>query len=297
MQLDILVFLQSIHTPLLDRMMNFISLLGEIAVPLLALSLMYWCISRKKAFAVLSSLMAALLTTQVVKAIVRSPRPFQAHPELIEGGRIETATGYSFPSGHSTTSSAFYSSLAALWRKRWLTIVSALLIIAIPISRMYLGVHWPVDVIVGTAIGLLSGLLLSDIFQRIYEDRSWCLSFTLISGMATLLLSIILIVLLELDTIDAVAFSDLMSNAAVTSGSALGIFLDRRFLEYDERSGSVAKKAVRYIAGIAVVVALAIMVSLIPLPHYASSSLLFFMAGASVTFIYPAIALKAGLFR
>ena len=100
-----------------------------------------------------------------------------------------------------------------------------------------------------------------------------------------------------LDTIDAVAFSDLMSNAAVTSGSALGIFLDRRFLEYDERSGSVAKKAVRYIAGIAVVVALAIMVSLIPLPHYAASSLLFFMAGASVTFIYPAIALKAGLFR
>ena len=60
---------------------------------------------------------------------------------------------------------------------------------------------------------------------------------------------------------------------------------------------AVAKKAVRYIAGIAVVVALAIMVSLIPLPHYASSSLLFFMAGASVTFIYPAIALKAGLFR
>ena len=107
MQLDILVFLQSIHTPLLDRMMNFISLLGEIAVPLLVLSLMYWCISRRKAFAVLSSLMAALLATQVVKAIVRSPRPFQAHPELIEGGRIETATGYSFPSGHSTTSSAF----------------------------------------------------------------------------------------------------------------------------------------------------------------------------------------------
>ena len=162
---------------------------------------------------------------------------------------------------------------------------------------MYLGVHWPIDVIVGTAIGLLSGLLLSDIFQRIYEDRSWCLSFTLISGMATLLLSIILIVLLELDTIDAVAFSDLMSNAAVTSGSALGIYLDRRFLEYDERSGSVAKKAVRYIAGIAVVAALAVMISLIPLPRYASSSLLFFMAGASVTFIYPAIALKAGLFR
>ena len=69
------------------------------------------------------------------------------------------------------------------------------------------------------------------------------------------------------------------------------------WLEYDERSGSVAKKAVRYIAGIAVVAALAVMISLIPLPHYASSSLLFFMAGASVTFIYPAIALKAGLFR
>ena len=297
MQLEILVFLQSIHTPFLDKAMNFISLLGEIAVPLIVLAVTYWCISRRKAFAVLSSLMTALLATQVIKAIVRSPRPFQAHPELIEGGRIETATGYSFPSGHSTTSSAFYSSLAAVYRKKWLTVLAVLLIAAIPLSRMYLGVHWPSDVLAGTAIGLLSGLLLTDIFQRIYDDKAVCMRFTLITGSITLIITLILAVLLELDAVDTVAFSDLMSNAAVASGAALGVYLDRRYLSYDESKGTFAKKALRFIVGIAVVIAAFALASLIPLPHYASSALLFFIVGATVTFIYPYVALRINLLR
>ena len=297
MQLDFLVFLQGIHTPLLDMVMNFFSLLGEIAVPLIVLSDTYWCISRKKAFAMLSSLMAALLATQTVKSIVRSPRPFQAHPELIEGGRIETATGYSFPSGHSTTASAFYSSLCAVFRRRWLIAVSAALIVLIPLSRLYLGVHWPADVIAGTAIGLLSGLVLTPVFMRIYEDERKFSLFTITAGAATLMLSLCLAILLEIDAIDKVAFGDLMSNAAVTAGAAIGTYLDRRRLSYDEGKGTLASKARRFIIGMAVLIAVAAIILMIPLPHYASSATLFFAVGIAVTFIYPAIASRLGLYR
>ncbi len=295
MQLEILSFFQHIHSGTLDAIMNLISMFGEIAVPLIVLCLTYWCISKRKGFMILSSLMAALLATQVVKAIVRAPRPFQAHPELIEGGRIETATGYSFPSGHSATGSSFYSSLAYVFRKGWIIAAAVILIIAIPVSRMYLGVHWPIDVTVGTIIGLASGILLCPLFGRIFDDDKAFCRFTAVSGTATALVSIILTILLTLQAIDEVAFSDFMSNAAVASGALLGAFIERRTIDYRAEAGSIGQKCARFAAGIATIAITAIAIRAIPLPYYVSHLLLFFAIGMMATYVYPRIAVALKL--
>lgn len=295
MQLEILSFFQHIHSGTLDAIMNLISMFGEIAVPLIVLCLTYWCISKRKGFMILSSLMAALLATQVVKAIVRAPRPFQAHPELIEGGRIETATGYSFPSGHSATGSSFYSSLAYVFRKGWIIAAAVILIIAIPVSRMYLGVHWPIDVTVGTIIGLASGILLCPLFGRIFDDEKAFCRFTAVSGTATALVSIILTILLTLQAIDEVAFSDFMSNAAVASGALLGAFIERRTIDYRAEAGSIGQKCARFAAGIATIAITAIAIRAIPLPYYVSHLLLFFAIGMMATYVYPRIAVALKL--
>lgn len=295
MQLEILSFFQHIHSGTLDAIMNLISMFGEIAVPLIVLCLTYWCISKRKGFMILSSLMAALLATQVVKAIVRAPRPFQAHPELIEGGRIETATGYSFPSGHSATGSSFYSSLAYVFRKGWIIAAAVILIIAIPVSRMYLGVHWPIDVTVGTIIGLASGILLCPLFGRIFDDDKAFCRFTAVSGTATALVSIILTILLTLQAIDEVAFSDFMSNAAVASGALLGSFIERRTIDYRAEAGSIGQKCARFAAGIATIAITAIAIRAIPLPYYVSHLLLFFAIGMMATYVYPRIAVALKL--
>ena len=297
MQLGILIFFQKMHSQFLDLAMNLISFMGEAAVPLLVLSLTYWCISRKKGFAALSSLMSALIVAQSVKAVIRAPRPFMVHPDLIEGGRIGTATGYSFPSGHSTTAAAFYSSLAVIGKRRWISIISVLMIILIPVSRLYLGVHWPLDVAAGMILGLFSGLFLTPLFLDLYDDERKFRIFTLTAGTVTLILSAALMVPLDLGRADPVAFSDLMSNSAVASGALLGAYLDRKFLRYDERNGSARKKALRFLAGIMTVAVLAGVFLILPLPHHASEALAFFMAGFAVTFIYPLIGTKAGLFR
>ena len=295
MQLEILSFFQHIHSGTLDAIMNLISMFGEIAVPLIVLCLTYWCISKRKGFMILSSLMAALLATQVVKAIVRAPRPFQAHPELIEGGRIETATGYSFPSGHSATGSSFYSSLAYVFRKGWIIAAAVILIIAIPVSRMYLGVHWPIDVTVGTIIGLASGILLCPLFGRIFDDDKAFCRFTAVSGTATALVSIILTILLTLQAIDEVAFSDFMSNAAVASGALHGAFIERRTIDYRAEAGSIGQKCARFAAGIATIAITAIAIRAIPLPYYVSHLLLFFAIGMMATYVYPRIAVALKL--
>ena len=295
MQLEILSFFQNIHSGMLDAIMNVISMFGEIAVPLIVLCLTHWCISKRKGFMMLSSLMTALLATQAIKSAVRSPRPFQAYPELIKGGRIETATGYSFPSGHSTTGASFYSSLAYVFRKRWLAIAAAILILAIPVSRMYLGVHWPIDVAVGTIIGLASGLLLCPLFGRIYDHDKAFRLFTAISGTATAILSIILTILLTIKAIDEVAFSDLMSNAAVASGALLGAFLERITIGYEAEAGSIGPRCARFAAGIITIAITAVIIRAIPLPYYVSHLLLFFAIGMIATYIYPRIAVALKL--
>ena len=81
MQLDMMLFFERIRTPLTDAASEAMTIFGEIAIPMVTIMVMTWCISRKKAFALSFSLLSALMVTQTLKAVFRMPRPFQAHPE------------------------------------------------------------------------------------------------------------------------------------------------------------------------------------------------------------------------
>ena len=294
MQLDILLFFQRIADPFLDSLMNMISMAGEIIIPLFIILFIYWCMDKKRGLAVTLSMLTALITTQIVKAIVRYPRPFMVYPDLINGGRLETATGYSFPSGHSTGASSFYGSLAVLFRSRILRAIAVILIIMVPVSRMYLGVHWPMDVLAGTVIGLVSAFLLAPMFLRMQESRESFLLFTSVYGIICFIVSAISAVLLDMALIEALAFSDLSSNTAIAAGVLIGADIEKKHIGFTA-AGTNGRKAARYIIGAASSIAVAIMLMMLPFPPYTKQFLAFFMLGFWVTFCYPAIAVKTGL--
>lgn len=294
MQLDILLFFQSIANPFLDVLMNLVSMAGEIIIPLFIILLVYWCIDKKRGYAVTLSMLTALITTQIVKAIVRYPRPFMVYPELIGGGRLETATGYSFPSGHSTGASSFYGSLAVLFRSRILRAIAIILIIMVPVSRMYLGVHWPMDVLAGTIIGLVSAFMLAPMFLRMQESRKSFLAFTAIYGIICAVVSILTAILLDMGIIEALAFSDLSSNTAIAAGALIGGNMEKRYVDFTS-DGSRGKKIARYLAGAVSAIAVTITLIMLPLPHYSRQFFAFAGLGFWVTAGYPAIAVKLGL--
>ena len=294
MQLDILLFFQSIANPFLDVLMNLVSMAGEIIIPLFIILLVYWCIDKKRGYAVTLSMLTALITTQIVKAIVRYPRPFMVYPELIGGGRLETATGYSFPSGHSTGASSFYGSLAVLFRSRILRAIAIILIVMVPVSRMYLGVHWPMDVLAGTIIGLVSAFMLAPMFLRMQESRESFLAFTAIYGIICAAVSILTAILLDMGIIEALAFSDLSSNTAIAAGALIGGNIEKRYVDFTS-DGSRGKKIARYLAGAVSAIAVTIILIMLPLPHYSRQFLAFAGLGLWVTLGYPAIAVKLGL--
>lgn len=295
MQLEIMLFFQRIKTPLMEKCAEIASMFGEIAIPLIIMVLFLWCISRKKAFAIATSLLSALLISQTLKAIFRFPRPFQVYPDLIKGGRLSTATGYSFPSGHSTTSGAFYSSIiVTAWRK-WVTVLCLIPIILVPVSRLVLGVHWPLDVLTGTAIGLASGFIISPLMLRLYDTKHAFFVFTFIYGLLTSIAAIVMTILLSTTEIDHVAFDDLMSNAAITGSVMLGFYLERKTVRSAAEKGTIIMKIVRFAIGLISAAVIVIITSLIPSPEAFSSFASYFLLGLWCVYIYPLIAIRIGL--
>ena len=152
-QKQILLFFASIQTPVLDAIVQFITMFGEEYITVAIITFMYWNISKKKGFTTCMCMLSAAQVMSLTKALVRFPRPWKVI-EGLSSVRQSTATGYSFPSGHTSNAAATLSSVAVSFKKRWLSIACAVMIALVGLSRMYLCVHWPMDVACGLLIGV-----------------------------------------------------------------------------------------------------------------------------------------------
>lgn len=257
MQYDFLVRLQELSSPLLDAAANILSLLGEQGVMIVILVVIYYIVGKKEAFAVFSSLLLAEVATNGIKAIVRAPRPFMVHPELA-AGRLETATGYSFPSGHTTGAAAFYPALARQARRPWAIALAVVLAILIGLSRNYLAVHWPVDVIVGLMIGLVASLALSPHLAKLYEDEERRLKFCRLACPISLAAALLLTAHMSLLGGDERAYGDLMRLLALSGGAWAGCILETRKVSFRvQRKPSKAMAVIGItLAGVIVIMAL-----------------------------------------
>jgi len=103
---------------------------------------------------VLSVLLASTMANQVVKPLVARERPFVSTPQIrVIGGQPDDA---SFPSGHAAN--AFAGAAVLSWAAPEARIVWWALAVAVAYSRVYLGVHYPLDVLGGALVGLLSAV-------------------------------------------------------------------------------------------------------------------------------------------
>jgi membrane-associated phospholipid phosphatase len=132
--------------------MDIFSFFGTEYFFLLLLPGLYWCVEAAIGLRVGIILLLSLSVNDALKMALHGPRPYWYSPEVI---RYASETSFGVPSGHSQNSAAIWGMLATSLRKWWGWLIAILVILLIGISRMYLGVHFPHDVLLGWLIGAL----------------------------------------------------------------------------------------------------------------------------------------------
>lgn len=157
--LNILIWLRQHAMPWLDIVMGGITYLGSNYFYLAALALFYWCVDVAGTMRLFVLLLSSVYLHEALKVITAVERPIEVLRSLLPASQqprfTETAEGFSFPSGHTQDAIVFWGYLAIAFRKRWLTVLVPLVVLLMAFSRLYLGLHWLLDILGGMALGLL----------------------------------------------------------------------------------------------------------------------------------------------
>jgi len=207
-------------SPALDLPFSVLTFMGNEEFFLLLLPFIYWCLDRRTGARLVVLFMFSTWVNAVAKALGQQPRPFQYDPRV---RMIREAEGWGFPSGHTQGAVVVWGYLGTRVKRRWFWIIAVLLMVLIPMSRVYLGVHFPQDLLGGYVIGgalVLLYLWLQPKIESWLADQQW----GLVIGI-TLVLPIIM----------ALAFPDKDGVTAVATlwGMGVGFVCERRWVGFE----------------------------------------------------------------
>lgn len=134
--------------------MEFFSFLGSEEYFLIMLPLLYWCVDTALGLRVGLILLFSTWLNDVFKILFNDPRPYWISTDV---KAYANESSFGVPSGHSQTAVAVWGMIAYYVNRRWVWVSCVAVMILIGLSRMYLGVHFPSDVLIGWLIG---GILL-----------------------------------------------------------------------------------------------------------------------------------------
>ena len=154
--MDFLRFLEGLRTPLGDAFFSTVTHLGEETLFIVAGLFFFWCLDKLQGYYLLAVGLTGTVLNQFLKLWFRIPRPWVLDENftIVESARAE-ASGYSFPSGHTQSSVGIFGAVARWNHQRWVRAVCVVICVLVPLSRMYLGVHTPKDVLVSVGVALV----------------------------------------------------------------------------------------------------------------------------------------------
>ena len=192
MDIDILLALQEFRNgfgAFLAEFLSKMTFFGELNTVLVIMAVVYWCISKSFGTYLLMGWSGNRLMNGLLKTAACAYRPWIRDARIVPyGNAINTATGYSFPSGHTMNAATVYG--GAIVRKdlpRVLRIMLGILLALVAFSRLYLGVHTPQDVLAGAAVGMLVMGLTVKLMQWVSihpEKDFWVLGIGIVLAVA-----------------------------------------------------------------------------------------------------------------
>lgn len=244
--MDFLRLLENLRTPFLDSFFSGVTILGEETIFIVLGVIFFWCVSKKQGYYLLSIGFVGIMLNQALKLIFRIPRPWVKDESftIVESAR-EGATGYSFPSGHTQSSVGFFGGVARWGNNKALTIISIIICVLVPFSRMYLGVHTPLDVRVSFLIALTLVFVFYPIIHNCFENtKKMRILFAVMILMSVLYLAFVNLYKFP-QNVDNENLSHGIKNAYKMLGCTVGILasfeIDRRFINFSTDGSFLAQ--------------------------------------------------------
>jgi len=266
-EINITLFLQSLGTGL-KPIFQFFTFLGTEEFYMFIMPAIYWCLDSKLGLRVAAMLMISNGVNGFIKTILHTPRPYWFDSRV---NPLSTETSFGNPSGHAQNAASLWGLMASALRRGWAVILFIIIIFLIGLSRVYLGVHFTSDVLVGWLVG---GLLLFAFIKLEKPVLAWLKQRTLfttlgIAWFTSLFLIALILVGIMLSAEPSQTWltnaelagaeempSPLNPDGAFTLGGiCLGLFAGaawfiKRHGMFNTR-GEVWQKIVRYIIGVA----------------------------------------------
>ncbi len=236
--MSFLKLLEGIRTPFLDKLFGIITYLGDEIAFLAIAIIFYWCVSKRQGLYVMTVGLFGTVINQVLKLTFKIDRPWVKDPTFkpVESA-VERATGYSFPSGHTQNATGTFGAAAASSKRWWARILCGALILLVAFSRMYLGVHTPLDVLTSLGIGIALTAILYPVFKN-DERVERFMPIIVIVGMLLSLLFILYFPIFGKGFSESdVNYQSGLKNAYTMAGCTIGLtaiyFLDKAYIKFD----------------------------------------------------------------
>ena len=236
-----LYFLESIRNPVFDWIFSTVTHIGEETFFLAFAIIFFWCVNKRQGYFILLTGLVGTVVNQVAKLFFRIPRPWVLDPEfeIIESARAE-ATGYSFPSGHTQNVAGTFGAIAAFEPKKWKTAACVTIITLVGFSRMYLGVHTPLDVVVSLLIALGLIILLRPVFETDESFKKYMPYVVIGSVILSVGFLIYVLSLSGVSFLDAHNYQSGLKNAFTLLGCTAGLvvvyFVDSKYINFDTKA-------------------------------------------------------------
>lgn len=184
-QIDYLLVLQNFRDlsgHIFDNFFLTITTFGEVLIPMIFMTCMYWCLNKKAGIYTIWCYALGFMTNIFLKTTACVYRPYILDSRILPVEQaVPTATGYSFPSGHTAGAVTTWGSTALFfWGNKYIRYVCITLILLVMFSRNYLGVHTPQDVIVSFGVCICLLIIVKKIFEWESKKRKqrfdidWC---------------------------------------------------------------------------------------------------------------------------
>ncbi|MDD5311441.1 MAG: phosphatase PAP2 family protein [Dehalococcoidia bacterium] len=239
--LSVIIFVQQMHSPVMDSIFRGITFMGEEQFYLFLLPFFVWCLDYSFGAVLAAFFLLSNYINICLKDLLMQPRPFDINPSV----KLGSVEGYGMPSGHAQSAVVVWGAVALWVRRKWFWALAIVIILLISFSRVYLGLHFPTDVFAGWVTGAILLLIYIAIGDRV---QVWLKKLNLALQLLLALGVPVLLVLLH-------PTNDAGTTLGTLAGMSAGLVVTQRYVSFSAR-GLWWKRIVRFVCGLIVLLAL-----------------------------------------